>query len=202
MKRCPTCNRTFEEDWLAFCTQDGTTLVDDSPAKADEPPPTILAPPPPPPGGWQQPSGGLGSGQFQSQPVPPPVRPSNLGTPSGGFGSGQFQPAPQMQQGWQRPPPPAYSKQKKLGLAIASMILGIVCIPGTCLCYVGGVPMSLAAIILGSIALVQIKNDPENNTGKPFALTGVIIGAVYLLFCIVIFLIYGAAILAGALGIH
>ena len=82
------------------------------------------------------------------------------------------------------------------------MILGIVSIPGTCLCYVGGVPMSLAAIILGSIALVQIKNDPENNTGKPFALTGVIIGAVYLLFCIVIFLIYGAAILAGALGNH
>ena len=49
MKRCPTCNRTFEEDWLAFCTQDGATLLEESPAKANEPPPTILAPPPPPP---------------------------------------------------------------------------------------------------------------------------------------------------------
>src|ERR1043165_2744776 len=99
MKRCPTCNRTFEEDWLAFCTQDGTTLVDESPAKASEPPPTILAPPRPPPGGGHQPSGGLGSAQFQSRPAPPP--PANMSAPSSGIGSGQFQPPQQMQPGWQ-----------------------------------------------------------------------------------------------------
>ena len=116
MKRCPTCNRTFEEDWLAFCTQDGTTLIEDSPARADEPPPTILsAPPPPPAGDWRQPSGGLGAGQFQSQPIPPPVPPSNLGGPSGGFGSGQFQPQQQMQSGWQPPPPPPYAQGPKQG---------------------------------------------------------------------------------------
>jgi Domain of unknown function (DUF4190) len=204
MKRCPTCNRTFEEDWLAFCTQDGATLVQELPAR-DEPPPTILSSAPPPPAGdWMQPSGGLGSGQFQSQPVPPPVPPSNVAGSPGGFGSGQFQPQPQqqMQSGWQPPPPPPYAKPKKQGLAIASMILGIVSIPGTCLCYVGGIPLSLAAIILGSISLVQIKNDPENNTGKPLALTGVIIGAAYLVFCIVIVLIYGFAIFAASLGNH
>jgi hypothetical protein len=61
MKRCPNCNRTFEEDWLAFCTQDGTTLIDESPAKKDDLQATILAPAPPPPsGGWQSPSGDLG----------------------------------------------------------------------------------------------------------------------------------------------
>ena len=49
MKRCPNCNRTFEEDWLAFCTQDGTTLIDESPAKKDDLQATILAPAPPPP---------------------------------------------------------------------------------------------------------------------------------------------------------
>src|SRR6266536_576292 len=82
MKRCPTCNRTFEEDWLAFCTQDGTTLVDDSPSKGYEPAPTIMAPAPPPPsGGWQSPSGGLGSGQSPSQPIPPPPSPSNVPAP-------------------------------------------------------------------------------------------------------------------------
>ena len=125
MKRCPTCNQTFEEDWLAFCTQDGATLVEDSPAKADEPPPTILSPPPPPAGDWMQPSGGLGSGQFQPQPVPQPVPPSNMGGPSGGFGSGQFQPQQQMQSGWQPPPPPPYAQGPKQGLAIASMIYAV-----------------------------------------------------------------------------
>ena len=49
MKRCPTCNRTFDEDWLAFCTQDGTTLVEESASNPSEPPPTILSSPPPPP---------------------------------------------------------------------------------------------------------------------------------------------------------
>jgi hypothetical protein len=65
MKRCPNCNRTFEEDWLAFCTQDGTTLIDESPAKPVDLQATIMAPAPPPPsGGWSQPSGDLGSGRF------------------------------------------------------------------------------------------------------------------------------------------
>src|SRR5205823_8281514 len=40
MKRCPSCNRTFEDDWLAFCTEDGTTLVESGPLK-QEPPPTV-----------------------------------------------------------------------------------------------------------------------------------------------------------------
>jgi hypothetical protein len=199
MKRCPTCNRTFEEDWLAFCTQDGTTLVDDSPARADEPPPTILAPPPPPPGGWQQPSGGLGSGQFQSQPMPPPAPPSNLGTPSGGIGAGQFQGQQQMQSGWQPPPPPAYSQGPKQGLAVASMICGIFSITIGWCCYLG-VLSSPVALGLGIYQLSQIKKDPEHNTGKPFALVGIITGALYFVGVAVIILIYGIALLSGGLA--
>jgi len=199
MKRCPTCNRTFEEDWLAFCTQDGTTLVDDSPAKRDEPPPTILAPPPPPPGGWQQPSGGLGSGQFQSQPVPPPAPPSNVGAPSGGIGSGQFQGQQQMQAGWQPPPPPAYTQGPKQGIAVASMICGIVSVTIGWCCYLG-VLSSPVAIGLGIYQLSQIKKDPDHNTGKPFALVGIITGALYFVGVAVIILIYGIAILSGGLA--
>jgi hypothetical protein len=195
MKRCPTCNRTFEEDWLAFCTQDGTTLIDDSPAKADEPPPTILAPPPPPAGGWQQPSGGLGSGQFQSQPPPPP---SNLGAPSGGIGSGQFQPPQQMQAGWQPPPPPAYAQGAKQGIAVASMICGIFSVTIGWCCYLGVITAPVA-IGLGIYQLSQIKKDPDHNTGKPFALTGIITGALYFVGVAIIILIYGIAILSGGL---
>lgn len=197
MKRCPSCNRTFEEDWLAFCTQDGTTLIDESPAKANEPPPTIMAPAPPPaPGGWKPPSGDLGSGQFQSQPVPPPPPPSNLGQPSGGLGSGQFQPQQQMQSGWQPPPPPPYAQGPKQGIAIASMVCGLFSITIGWCCYLG-VLSAPVAIGLGAYQLFQIKNKPDEAGGKPFAIVGIITGSVYFLGLAVIILLYGVAILMG-----
>lgn len=35
MKRCPTCNRTFDDETLSFCLEDGTPLVRDSAGRAD-----------------------------------------------------------------------------------------------------------------------------------------------------------------------
>ena len=35
MKRCPTCKRTFDDDTLSFCLEDGTPLVRDAPLRAD-----------------------------------------------------------------------------------------------------------------------------------------------------------------------
>ena len=134
MKRCPTCNRTFEEDWLAFCTQDGTTLVEESPARADEPPPTIMAPPPPP-----------------------------------------------------------YQQGPKQGIAIASMICGIFSMTIGWCCYLGVISAPVA-IGLGAYQLIQIKNNPDQAGGKPFAIVGIATGAVYFLLLAVIILIYGAAI--------
>jgi hypothetical protein len=200
MKRCPTCNRTFEEDWLAFCTQDGTTLVDDAPAKADEPPPTIQAPPPPPAGGWQQPSGGLGSGQFQPQPTPPPAPPANFGTPSGGIGSGQFQPQQQMQAGWQPPPAPLYVQPAKRGLAVASMICGICSVTIGWCCYFG-VLSAPVAIGLGIFQLVELKKNPQKYADicRAFAFTGIITGALYFVGLAIIILVYGIALLSGGL---
>lgn len=192
MKRCPTCNRTFEEDWLAFCTQDGTTLIDESPAKRDEPLPTILAPAPPPPGEWKQPSGGLGSGQFQSQPVPPPA------PPAGGLGLGQFQPGQQMQPGWQPPPPPPYVQGPKQGIAIASMICGIFSVTIGWCCYLGVISAPVA-IGLGVYQLIQIKNKPDEAGGKPFAIVGIATGSAYFLLLAIIIVIYGAAIFMSGL---
>jgi hypothetical protein len=194
MKRCPTCDRTFEEDWLAFCTQDGTTLVDDSPSKSSEPPPTIMSPPPPPPGGWKPPSGDLGSGQFQSQPIPPP--PPNLATPSGGLGANQYQAPQQMQSGWQPPPPPAYNNAPQKGLAITSMVLGIFSPTlGFLCCYVLGIVTAPIAIGLGIYQLSQIKKFPDRFDGKPMAIIGIIGGAIYFVELAFIIIFYGAAIL-------
>ena len=198
MKRCPTCNRTFEEDWLAFCTQDGTTLVEDSPARADEPPPTMLAPPPPPVGGWKAPSGDLGSGQFRPQPSPPPPPPQrNYASPSGGFGAPQFQPPPQqMQAGWQPPPPPPYANAPQKGLAIASMVLGIFSPTlGFFCCYILGIITAPIALGLGIYQLSQIKKFPEKFDGRPMAIIGIVGAAIYFVELAFIIIFYGVAIL-------
>jgi hypothetical protein len=195
MKRCPSCNRTFDEDWLAFCTQDGTTLVEDSPARTDEPPPTILSPPPPPVGGWKAPSGDLGSGQFppQSSAPTPPAQPS-YAPPSGGFGAPQFQPPPQqMQGGWAPPPPPPYKAGPKQGMAIASMCCGIFSVTIGWCCYLGVISAPVA-LGLGIYQLIQIKNKPDENGGKSMAIVGVALGGAYFLLLALIIVIYGAAI--------
>ena len=197
MKRCPTCNRTFEEDWLAFCTQDGTTLIEEAPAsRADEPPATIMSPAPPPVGDWKPPSGGLGSGQFPSQPFPP--APSSPVQPSGGLGSGQFQPGQQMQPGWQPPPPPTYVQGPKQGLAIASMCCGIFTITFGWCCSIG-LLTGIVGIVLGAYQLVQIKNVPDQNGGKPMAIIGIATSGVYYLIWILLMMLYGAAIFMGGL---
>lgn len=169
MKRCPTCNQTFSEGWLSFCTQDGTTLIDDSVSKS-EPPPTMLSSAPPPP--------------FSS-----PSQPGNWNAPSGGFGSGPF-PSPQpVQTGWQPPPSPAISAPKQ-GLAIASLIFGIFSMTLGWCCSLG-LLSSPVAIVMGIVSLVQIKNNPNENTGKPLAIIGIVAGSLYLAVWVLIFLIWG-----------
>ncbi|MDQ5835534.1 MAG: hypothetical protein M3379_02020 [Acidobacteriota bacterium] len=59
MKRCPTCNRTFDDPALAFCTADGTPLVADAPAYQQ-----------PPPQQPQQPQYQPAGQQFYPQPPP------------------------------------------------------------------------------------------------------------------------------------
>ena len=165
MKRCPTCNQTFDEEWLSFCTIDGTALVESGPLRA-EPPPTIRASAPPtsPTG---QPTFNY-PGSYNQQPVqpapPPPLAPS-----------------------WQPPPPPRYATVPQQGLSVAALILGIFTVTFGW-CYVG-VVTSPIAIILGIISLVQIKNSPEKYGGKPMAIAGVVMGAVYFLIVAVFILI-------------
>ena len=66
-------------------------------------------------------------------------------------------------------------------------------------CYLG-VLSSPVAIGLGIYQLSQIKKDPDHNTGRPFALVGIITGALYFLGVGIIILIYGLALLSGGLA--
>lgn len=158
MKRCPTCNQTFEEEWLSFCTQDGTTLLEDSTA-SNAPPSTVLSP------------------HQADVPAALPV----WATPSADLppSSPQWQPPKPATPIWQPPPPPAYVQPENKGLATAAMIVGIISVTVGWLCL-GPIP-GIAAIIMGAVALSQIKKTPDRVGGKPMAVVGVVTGGITVL---------------------
>jgi hypothetical protein len=169
MKRCPTCNQTFEEDWLTFCTEDGTTLIDDA-IQSTDPPPTIMAPVVSAPLANEQPTWNFPSAEAIAQPAP--VTPA-----------------------WQPPPPPSYVQPQNKSLATAAMVVGIISVTIGWLCL-GPIP-GIAAIIMGAIALSQIKKTPERVGGKPMALIGVITGSITVLIYAGILVLYLVAIIAA-----
>jgi len=175
MKYCPQCNRQYTDAWLTFCSDDGTMLIEE------------LAPPVDP--NWnpviREPKVDTRSEQeTQWLPREPPL--------AGGWVAPDERPP--MTPVWQPPPPPPMPrKQQSQGLAVASMITGIL---GLVLGCFGPLP-GIAAIVLGGVALSQIKKSPETTGGKPLAIVGIVTGSLTLVF-------YGLIlvwmILVGALG--
>ena len=173
MKRCPACDRTYTDDELSFCINDGTVLV--RAGTSDYPQATIMSPPPsvtePPPqsfndagqqSGWNNPpsysppQAWNAPGAWQQPPPPQPM---------------QSMPPPGMAQG-SRPPQP------QMSLAIASLVCGILSITlGLLTCT--GPGLALIALVLGIVALVQIKNDPRRYGGKGFAFGGIGLAALW-----------------------
>ena len=171
MKRCPVCNTTFDDPYLSFCPKDGTALLRMSPEEAH----TVLmsssrSPDPPSP-----------------SPIPPPA-PQPYGWAND---------APQQ---WTPPPPPALRgpATPQQTLAAASLILGILGITIGWLC--GGPFLALFALVLGIVALVQIRKDPMRYGGKPMALIGTILGGIVLAIYIVIMAIWIIMMLGGAIS--
>lgn len=162
MKRCPACNQTFEEGWLSFCTQDGTTLVEES-SPLSEPPPAIAAEQPGA-GGWNSPASEL-------SPASPDWRPPQREVPE-----------------WQPPPPPFHAQPQSKNLATAAMILGLISVTVGWLCF-GPIP-GIASIILGAVALSQIKKYPDRVTGTSMAWTGIITGSITVLLYIGVMIFY------------
>lgn len=91
MRRCPTCNRTFEDETLTYCTDDGTPLTSDAPSSAssDSPDsmPTLIASSPvvtAPAANQLQPTQAYNAGQEQGEwkaPPPPPYVPPSAPPP-------------------------------------------------------------------------------------------------------------------------
>ena len=102
------------------------------------------------------------------------------GMNTGGFGSPNFN--------GMNPPMPV----KTNGMAIASMVLGIVSIPLDCCCYIGVIP-AILAIIFGILSRKAIRESSGNQKGDGMALVGLILGSVALVIAIGL-IIYAVAV--------
>ena len=152
MKQCPKCNAQYADAWLSFCPHDGTILVE-----------SLVST--------------FGRGDVSAPPSEdatllfrPPVEAGSWAQPEG------YTPPPQV---WQPPPPPANVRPPRQGLAIASMITGILGLLFGILCF--GPVIGIISVALGIAALMQHKKTPQLVGGKPFAIVGIVTGGLALL---------------------
>ena len=112
MKRCPSCQRTYEDDAQTFCMNDGTPLV------SDAPPPTL--------------DKTMMSGSLGTPPTPPPQQSYGMGAPQGEWANPSWPPNPT----WQQPgvgtgmPAPKKSKLPWILGGVAVLLIGLVGIGG------------------------------------------------------------------------
>ena len=86
-------------------------------------------------------------------------------------------------------PVAAAAGQPRKGLAIASVVLGLLSLPTLGLLGVG----ALAGFILGIIAVVQATNRPTEYGGKRLAIVGMVLSALSVVIIPIILGVFGAA---------
>lgn len=177
MKRCPSCQRTYD-DMQTFCTEDGAVLLAEAGGPSTgrvEPPPTQIYTPPPSTGSAYAPPSqpGYGPGGWQDTPAtpsyaPPAVRP-NYAPPM----------APSMQGGQDQT------------FAVVSLICGVT----SFVCF--GPLSSIPAVIFGVMARNRVKQDPARFGGAGLAMAGLILGSINLALVALYVVIVVIAALAG-----
>jgi len=187
MKHCPTCSANFDDDDLGYCTDDGTPLLSGAnPFAPDEQatkvfaataPTEVMSAPRPT-------EYGAGTPPLQT-PTPEPYRWAKEGPPT-----------------WNPPPAPvpvpypAFRQQQQTTIAVLSLVFGVASITIGWLCF--GLPLGILAIILGFVALSQIKRKPEQYGGKPLAIGGMVTGGIMLLVQLAIIVIWIVALIISS----
>jgi hypothetical protein len=136
---------------------------------AVEYPPIEYNPTPPP--GYSLPPQNFGPPPGYVPPAPSfPPPPGAYGPPPGVYGPppGAYGPPPAYGM------PPGYGVPKTNGLATASLVCGLVSLPGYIFCI--GLPLAIVAVVLGIVAITQINKAPGEK-GKEMAIAGIVIGA-------------------------
>jgi len=93
-------------------------------------------------------------------------------------------------------PLPSPPPRKTCGLAIASLVLGIVSVPMMCCCGAGLVA-AILAIVFGHLAIGQIRRSEGRLDGKGMAVAGLVMGYIGLLLHIAVAIIFIAISICG-----
>ncbi|MBX7056243.1 MAG: DUF4190 domain-containing protein [Pyrinomonadaceae bacterium] len=153
MKQCPRCGKSYVDEHLNFCLDDGELLMqlaDETRSNPfDDSPPTVMMNDPRAtnPTNWQQPQASQPPIMWQDQ--------SNL--------------QPQFNN-------PGFSQSKDQTLPTISLVLGILAFFMVC-CY-GGVWLGLPAAIVGFLGMKNADNDPSRYSGRGLAIGGMVLGVV------------------------
>ncbi len=81
-------------------------------------------------------------------------------------------------------------------MAILSLVFGLAAITIGWLCF--GLPLGILALILGVVALSQIKRNPALYGGKPLAIGGMVTGGIVLLVHLALLAIWIVMLIIGA----
>jgi Domain of unknown function (DUF4190) len=133
------------------------------------PPPYPPQPPPVPPYGYP----------------PPHAGPIGYGGPPPGYPAGPYDPY----QAYPASPGRGYPHQTN-GLAIASLVTSIVSVPLTVFCFIG-LLVAIVAIVLGVVALNQIKQTYQQ--GRGLAIAGIAVGSAVVTLGLVGVMVFTAA---------
>jgi len=152
MKVCPKCNRSYTDENLNFCLNDGEYLAN----YGDDAPPTMVmdALRITNQTNWQQqPPLGEPLAQWQSQPQNIRNQP---------FGA------------------PAFVQSADQTLPTIALVLGILSVLLIC-CWGGGLPLGLGAVITGYLGMSNVDKNPMRYGGRGLAMGGLILGIISVL---------------------
>jgi hypothetical protein len=79
------------------------------------------------------------------------------------------------------------------GLAIASLVTGILSLFPGCCCGLFGIPLSIVALVMGIISIQQINASGGQIGGKNMAIAGTVLGGIAIAIDIVMFVLNGTA---------
>jgi len=152
MKHCPLCRKTYNDDQLNFCLEDGELLTGfaSEPTHgryADDSPPTVML--------------------NDARRTKPQNWPSTASPP-----------APWQQQMPQSRPQaaPSFVQTRDQTLPTIALVLGLISIPLMC-CY-GGIWLGLPAAVIGFLGMRNADADPNKYRGRGMAVGGMVLGVI------------------------
>lgn len=150
MKQCPLCNKTYSDEALNFCLEDGEllTILPASGRFPDEPPTMII------------------DQARVTNPVNWPQSAPQYSQPPA-----QWQP-----QNMQQRPFATFAPSRDKTLPTIALVLGLLSIVLIC-CY-GGLWLGLPAAIVGFLGMRNADSKPDRYDGRGLAIAGMILGVV------------------------